>query len=57
MISEALRDWLRADAFRREMEAEARGESLAKPPLEPLSPEQFEENLLAHGIIDWRQVE
>ena len=25
--------------------------------LEPLSPDQYTDNLLAHGIIDWRNVE
>lgn len=49
MISEAPAAWLREDGFRRETEAESRRE--------PLTLEQFEENLLAHGIIDWRQAE
>lgn len=54
MISEALKSWLEADAFRRE-EAQSDKEPVRK--LDPLSPEHYTDNLLAHGIIDWRRVE
>ncbi len=54
MISEALKSWLEADAFRREMESSNQQERARQ--LEPRTPDQYTDNLLAHGIIDWRNV-
>ena len=28
-----------------------------QPPMEPLTPDPYQEILLAHGIIDWRRAE
>lgn len=55
MISEALKSWLEADAFRRELAQSEQQEPVRK--LEPLTPEQYTDKLLAHGIIDWSRVD